>query len=338
MKTLIMTGAAALLGMTALPAHAQTEIDTDAVIILAQADMGGSDREDGPQLLANERFYSPDRATYATWDADSSTWMIYSVETDAMVETYAKGDFDPMVRGWIAASADGDSDSDDITDLTQERYYSADRSTYAVRDEGQSMWSVFDAASDAVVDTFTDNDFDPDARGYVRLDMDAEDRGDTSAMAMAGERYYTPDSGKYVVWSENDARWDVYDASNDRVIGVVTDTNFDPAAQGWPTAAGELEDSDRQDITDLTGRAQERYYDADRATYGIYDPETKTWSVYQAENDSMLRTVPDNQFTRYEPGYTVMIPGDMQSSMSADTGSGANQMDSDRADPTDVTQ
>lgn len=348
MKTLMMTGAAALLGMTAIPAHVHAEMQPVRSITVAQADMD-SDRDDITDLTVagTTRFYSPDRASYAVWDTNTSMWTVYSVENDAVVESYAEGAFDPMARGWITASADADAvtdhmdgDRDDITDLTVEsRYYSADRATYALWDDSQSTWTVYDATTDAMVETFG-RDFDPEAQGYARVDLSDGDRDDITDVTVAGSRYYTPDQRNFVVWNEADSQWYVYDAGNQTRIGVVTEQDFDPQSMGWQTVAGELSDSDRNDITDVTaaGQAEERYYDADRATYGVFDPETRTWSVYDANSEEFLRSVPDNQYTRYERGYTVILPGDIQSSMSADTGSGAMDMDSDRADPTDVTQ
>lgn len=226
--------------------------------------------------------------------------------------------------------------------VMEERYYSADRSTYAIWDEDASAWNLFDAESDRFLEAYAEGDYQPNEEGLAEVEfrrMDnrtayaAPDRTVAEELSTE-ERYYTEDRTTYGVFDPVQSVWRIFDATTDAFVEALPEAEYEPYEQGYAEVefrrdaeevAYDEPDRDvyesmqgRIDLSDLEpGIAEERYYDVDRATYGVWDPDARMWNVFDAETEQLVRSVPEAEYTRYEPGYTVIIPGDTQVGMGA---------------------
>lgn len=272
MKTLSVSLAAlAVAGMTAIPAGAQTVLESDSTI----GAYGEADRAVAEELVMEERYYSPDRTTYAIFDPVNSVWNIFDADDDTFMEAYAEADYKPYEPGYAEVqfhrtdnrTAYGEPDRDVAEELAlEQRYYTEDRGTYAIFDPVKSVWNVFEATTDSFVEALPEADYEPYEEGYAEV------------------KFHRQEDQK-VAYDETDR-------------GV------------YQSMQGQVDANDLR-----AGIAEERYYDADRATYGVWDADARVWMVYDADTDELVRSVPAAEYTRYEPGYTVILPSETQVGM-----------------------
>lgn len=125
----------------------------------------------------DQRYWSEDRASYAIFDPVKSVWNVFDATTDAVLGVFDDDDFEPEARGYAMAEAP-DTMNDTAYDAperavvrtleagdAEERYYDAERRTYAVWDDNERTWGIFDAETEELIRT--DAGYDRYEPGYT---------------------------------------------------------------------------------------------------------------------------------------------------------------------------
>ena len=179
--------AAAVAGLiTTAPAGAQTTVPAEVLDIPTQVPVAVANRlpSAGERVVINSvprtrltenRYYDAARETYAVFDPDASVWLIHDAETDAVVDTVAVGQRASPQVGMATNEIGPGLEPAAVpmpnpaprAGVAEERYYDADRESYAVHLPVKSVWQIYDAESGRPMEVLSDGEFDPYEPGYT---------------------------------------------------------------------------------------------------------------------------------------------------------------------------